>query len=236
VTLLLTPLALDISRHLLEHEASARFVFTDGGVVRTLKPGLARRLIEGAAQRWAGDPRDAACGRVTAYLAGSQDAFPLARSRLTDRQVPLVDLGRSLLAGLLYRRGGLRGEEADALQGSAYLNLSHRNLDNQKLFGALSRAESLLCYLHDDIPLRTPGLAAPGSDQRFRRMLRHLGERPVRVVTNSAASRARILESAAAHGLRLARVEVVPPRWVPSSPSAARPAPPRSASSWCRGC
>jgi glycosyltransferase involved in cell wall biosynthesis len=233
VTLLLTPLALDISRllwravrsapggidrlelamarHLLEHEASARFVFTDGGVVRTLKPGLARRLIEGAAQRWAGDPRDAACGRVTAYLAGSQDAFPLARSRLTDRQVPLVDLGRSLLAGLLYRRGGLRGEEADALQGSAYLNLSHRNLDNQKLFGALSRAESLLCYLHDDIPLRTPGLAAPGSDQRFRRMLRHLGERPVRVVTNSAASRARILESAAAHGLRLARVEVVPP-------------------------
>jgi glycosyltransferase involved in cell wall biosynthesis len=42
-------------------------------------------------------------------------------------------------------------------------------------------------------------------------MLRHLGERPVRIVTNSAASRARIMESAARHGLRFARIEVVAP-------------------------
>lgn len=229
----MTPLALDISRllwravrsapggidrlelamaqYLLAEEPDARFLFTDGGLIRTLKPGLAKRLLEGVAARWAGHPRDAACGRVAAYLAGQEDAFPMARSRLVDRQVPLVDLGRSLLAGLMYRRGGLRGEETETLAGTAYLNLSHRNLDNQKLFAALSRATQLLCYLHDDIPLRSPALAAPGSDQRFRRMLRHLAERPVRLVTNSDASRTRILESAGAHGLRLARVEVVPP-------------------------
>jgi glycosyltransferase involved in cell wall biosynthesis len=204
-------LELAMARHLLEQEPSARFVFTDGGVIRTFKPALARRLIEGAAQRWAGDPRDSGCQRVIAYLAGEEDAFPPARSRLTDRQVPLVDLGRNFLAGLLYQRGGLRAEEAQTLAGTTYLNLSHRNLDNAKLFAALSSAVHLLCYLHDDIPLRSPGLAAPGSDQRFRRMLRHLGERPVRVVTNSTASRTRILESAAAHGLRLANIEVVPP-------------------------
>jgi glycosyltransferase involved in cell wall biosynthesis len=204
-------LELAMAQHLLREEPTARFVFTDGGVIRSLKPALARRLIDGAAQRWAGHPRDAACGRVTAYLGGKEDAFPPARARLADRQVPLVDLGRSLLAGLLYRRGGLRAEEPEALQGSVYLNLSHRNLDNAKLFAALSRAEHLLCYLHDDIPLRQPAMAAPGSDQRFRRMLRHLGERPVRIVTNSAASRARIMDSAAAHGLRFARIEVVAP-------------------------
>lgn len=233
MTPLLTPLALDVSRllwravrsapggidrlelamarHLLAEEPEARFVFTDGGVVRSLKPKLARRLIEGAAERWAGHPRDTACARVAAYLGGEEGAFPAARARLADRQVPLVDLGRSLLAGLLYRQGGLRAEEPEALQGTAYLNLSHRNLDNAKLFAALSRADSLLCYLHDDIPLRQPDMAAPGSDQRFRRMLRHLGERPVRLVTNSRASRARILESAASHGLRFARIDVVPP-------------------------
>lgn len=204
-------LELAMARHLLDHEPGARFVFTDGGVVRSFKPSLARRLIEGAALRWAGDPRDSGCLRVTAYLGGDEEAFPPVRSRLTDRQVPLVDLGRSLLAGLLYRRGGLRAEEPEALQGTAYLNLSHRNLDNAKLFAALSRADGLLCYLHDDIPLRQPELAAPGSDQRFRRMLRHLGERPVRLVTNSRASRTRILESAAKHGLRFTRIEVVPP-------------------------
>ncbi|MEI6160239.1 MAG: glycosyltransferase [Roseococcus sp.] len=204
-------LELAMARHLLEEEPEARFVFTDGGVIRALKPSLVRRLIEGAAQRWAGHPRDAGCGRVAAYLGGKEDAFPLARSRLADRQVPLVDLGRSLLAGLLYRRGGLRAEEPEALQGTAYLNLSHRNLDNAKLFAALSRTDSLLCYLHDDIPLRQPDMAAPGSDQRFRRMLRHLGERPVRLVTNSRASRARILDSAATHGLRFTRIEAVPP-------------------------
>ena len=204
-------LELAMARHLLDEEPEARFVFTDGGIVRSLKPALARRLIEGATQRWAGHRRDAGCSRVTAYLGGNLDAFPLARSRLADRQVPLVDLGRSLLAGLLYRRGGLRAEEPEAWQGTAYLNLSHRNLDNAKLFAALSRADSLLCYLHDDIPLRQPDMAAPGSDQRFRRMLRQLGERPVRLVTNSRASRTRILESAATHGLHFARIEVVPP-------------------------
>ncbi|WPB85471.1 glycosyltransferase [Sediminicoccus rosea] len=204
-------LELAMAQHLLREEPSARFVFTDGGVVRVLKPAMARRLVEGASARWSGHPRDAACGRVTAYLAGAEDAFPPARARLADRQVPLVDLGRNLLAGLLYRRGVPRTAEPEALQGATYLNLSHRNLDDAKLFAALSRAGHLLCYLHDDIPLRRPNLAAPGSDQRFRRMLRHLGERPVRIVTNSAASRRRIVESAAAHGLRLARVEVIAP-------------------------
>jgi glycosyltransferase involved in cell wall biosynthesis len=204
-------LELAMAQHLLREEPATRFVFTDGGVIRSLKPALARRLIEGAAQRWAGHPRDAACGRVTAYLGGKEDAFPIARARMADRQVPLVDLGRNLLAGLLYRQGGMRAEEPEALLGSTYLNLSHRNLDNPKLFAALSRADHLLCYLHDDIPLRQPDMAAPGSDQRFRRMLRHLGERPVRIVTNSAASRARIMESAARHGLRFARIEVVAP-------------------------
>ena len=204
-------LELAMAQHLLREEPSARFVFTDGGAIRALKPAMARRLVEGAAARWAGHPGDAACRRVLAWLEGDDAAFPPARPRLADRQVPLVDLGRNLLAGLLYRRGALRAEEPEALQGAVYLNLSHRNLDDAKLFAALSRASHLLCYLHDDIPLRRPALAAPGSDQRFRRMLRHLGERPVRIVTNSAASRARILESAAAHGLRLARVEVIAP-------------------------
>ena len=183
-------LELAMAQYLLREEPSARFVFTDGGVVRALKPAMARRLVEGAAARWAGHPGDAACRRVAAYLQGDAEAFPPARARLADRQVPLVDLGRTLMAGLLYRRGALRPEEPEALQGCAYLNLSHRNLDNAKLFATLSRTAQLLCYLHDDIPLRSPGLAAPGSDQRFRRMLRHLGERPVRIVTNSAASRA----------------------------------------------
>ncbi len=204
-------LELAMAQYLLREEPSARFVFTDGGVVRALKPAMARRLVEGAAARWAGHPGDAACRRVAAYLQGDAEAFPPARARLADRQVPLVDLGRTLMAGLLYRRGALRPEEPEGLQGCAYLNLSHRNLDNAKLFATLSRTAHLLCYLHDDIPLRSPGLAAPGSDQRFRRMLRHLGERPVRIVTNSAASRARIQETAAAHGLRFARIEVIAP-------------------------
>jgi glycosyltransferase involved in cell wall biosynthesis len=204
-------LELAMARHLLAEEPEARFVFTDGGVVRALKPAMAQRLIEGAAARWAGQPGDSGCRRVAAWLAGDANAFPPARSRLSDRQVPLVDLGRTLMAGLLYRRGGLRAEEKEALQGAVYLNLSHRNLDNPKLFATLSRGSTLLCYLHDDIPLRAPSLAAPGTDQRFRRMLRHLTERPVRVVTNSFASRARILESAAAHGLRFVRIDVVPP-------------------------
>ncbi|WP_431303928.1 glycosyltransferase [Sediminicoccus sp. BL-A-41-H5] len=204
-------LELAMAQHLLEEEPAARFVFTDGGAIRALKPAMARRLVEGATARWAGQPGDAAWRRVLAYLEGDDAAFPPARARLADRQVPLVDLGRNLLAGLLYRRGALRAEEPEALHGAAYLNLSHRNLDDAKLFAALSRAGHLLCYLHDDIPLRRPALAAPGSDQRFRRMLRHLGERPVRIVTNSAASRTRILESAAAHGLRLPRVEVIAP-------------------------
>lgn len=204
-------LELAMAQHLLREEPSARFVFTDGGVVRALKPAMARRLVEGASARWSGHPRDTPCERVAAYLAGEEEAFPPARTRMSDRQVPLVDLGRNLLAGLLYRRGVPRAAEPEALQGATYLNLSHRNLDDAKLFGALSRAGHLLCYLHDDIPLRRPSLAAPGSDQRFRRMLRHLGERPVRIVTNSAASRARILESAGAHGLRLPRVEIIAP-------------------------
>ena len=64
-------LELAMARHLLEEEPEARFVFTDGGVIRALKPSLVRRLIEGAAQRWAGHPRDAGCGRVAAYLGGT---------------------------------------------------------------------------------------------------------------------------------------------------------------------
>lgn len=204
-------LELAMAQHLLREEPAALFAFTDGGVVRVLKPAMARRLVEGAAARWLGHPGDAACRRVAAYLAEEAEAFPPARTRLADRQLPLVDLGRTLLAGLLYRRGALRAEEPEALQGAAYLNLSHRNLDDAKLFAALSRAGHLLCYLHDDIPLRRPDMAAPGSDQRFRRMLRHLGERPVRIVTNSTASRTRILETAAAHGLRFARIDVIAP-------------------------
>ncbi len=204
-------LELAMAQHLLAEEPGARFLFTDGGVIRTLHPKLARRLVGDAAARWAGYPGDAACLRVATYLAGGEGAFPLARARLMDRQVPLVDAGRNLLAGLLYRHGGLRREAAESLSGSAYLNLSHRNLDNPTLFAALSGARHLLCYLHDDIPLRSPGLAAPGSAQRFRHMLRQLATRPVRLVTNSAASRARILESAAMQGLRFAQPEVVPP-------------------------
>lgn len=204
-------LELAMARHLLAEEPETRFVFTDGGVIRTVKPAMAQRLIEGAAARWTGQPGDAGCRRVAAWLAGDDTVFPPMRPRLSDRQVPLVDLGRSLLAGLVYRRGGLSAEDKEGLQGACYLNLSHRNLDNPKLFAALSRGSNLLCYLHDDIPLRTPSLAAPGTDQRFRRMLRHLTEKPVRIVTNSFASRARILETAAAHGLRFLRIEVVPP-------------------------
>lgn len=200
-----------MARYLLAEEPGARFLYTDGGVVRMLKPAAARRLVEEAGQRWTGQPGDAGCRRVAAWLAGDDRPFPLAQPRFTDSRVPLVDLGRSLLAGLLYRRGGLRAEETQTLTGSAYLNLSHRNLDNQRLFAALSRATHLLCYLHDDIPLRSPALAAPGSDQHFRRLLRHLAERSVRLVTNSSASRARIQESAAALGLRLGPIEVVPP-------------------------
>jgi len=204
-------LELAMAQHLLREEAEARFVFTDGGIVRTLKPALARRIVGDAAARWAGHPGDAGCRRVGAYLAGDDHAFPPARSRLADRQVPLVDLGRTLMAGLLYRRGGLRREQTDTLPSLRYLNLSHRNLDDAKLFAALSRSTQMLCYLHDDIPLRSPSLAAAGTDQRFRRMLRHLTERPVRIVTNSAASRGRILASAAAQGLRFTRIEVIPP-------------------------
>lgn len=229
----MTPLALDVSRllwravraapggidrlelamaqHLLAEEPETRFLFTDGGVMRTVKPAMAQRLIEDAAARWAGLPDDAGCRRVAAWLAGDDSVFPLIRSRMSDRQVPLLDFGRSLVAGLIYRRGGLKAEEKEGLHGAGYLNLSHRNLDNPQLFAALSRGLNLLCYLHDDIALRTPSLAAPGTDQRFRRMLRHLAERPVRIVTNSFASRGRIVESAAAHGLRFHRIEVVPP-------------------------
>jgi len=204
-------LELAMAQHLLREEAEARFVFTDGGIVRTLKPALVRRIVGDAAARWAGHPGDAGCQRVGAYLAGDDNAFPPARSRLADRQVPMVDFGRTLMAGLLYRRGGLRREQTDTLPGQRYLNLSHRNLDDAKLFDALSRSTQMLCYLHDDIPFRSPSLAAAGTDQRFRRMLRHLTERPVRIVTNSAASRDRILASAAALGLRFTRIEVIPP-------------------------
>ncbi|UPY37124.1 glycosyltransferase [Sediminicoccus sp. KRV36] len=204
-------LELGMARLLLAEEPNTRFVFTDGGVIRPLKPMTARRLIEGAAARWEGHAQDAGCRRVAAYLAGDDAAFPPARTRRTDRHLPLVDGARTLAAELLYRRGGLQPPLAEGLRGAAYLNLSHRNLDDPRLFAALGGCTHRLCYLPDDIPLRSPHFAAPGGAERLTRILRNLAEHPARVVTCSNAARADLQDSAARLGLRLPRIEVVPP-------------------------
>ena len=204
-------LELAMARHLLAEEPSARFLFTDGGVVRTVKPAALRRFTTAAARRWEGTPGDAPCRRVAAYLAGDDAAFPLARTRWTDRWVPLTDLARSSVAGMLHHRGAFEPGEPGGLANMVYLNLSHRNLDNPLLLAALARFSRVLCYLHDDIPLRQPRFAAPGLDASFRRMLLHLAQLPSTVVTNSQTSRARLMESATGLGVRLSRVEVVAP-------------------------
>jgi glycosyltransferase involved in cell wall biosynthesis len=201
-------LELAMALHLLEAEPTARFVFTDGGRIRDIPRPLVRRIADGAALRWAGHPDDAASRRAGAYLDGRADPFPPARPRLLDRHIATVDLLRGIGASARWRPGRLRDTTLD---GAAYLNLSHRNLDDPRCLALLSRAARVLCYLHDDIPLRSPAFAPPGAAERFRRLLHGLAALPVRIVTNSAASRDRILGSAAREGLALPRPEVVPP-------------------------
>jgi len=201
-------LELAMALHLLEHEPTARFAFTDGGRIRDIPRALARRIADGAALRWAGHPDDAASRRAGAYLDGRADPFPPARPRLLDRHVPAIDLLRGIGASARWRPGRL-GDMA--LDGAAYLNLSHRNLDDPRCLALLSRAARVLCYLHDDIPLRSPAFAAPGAAETFRRLLHGLAALRARIVTNSAASRDRILASAAREGLALPTPAVVPP-------------------------
>ena len=200
---------LAMAQHLLREEPTARFVFTDGGQMRGVKPAAVRRLIEAAASRWEGKPGDFGCRRVTAYLRGDDQIFALARPRWSDRRVPLLDRVRSSAAEFLYHRNAFQDESLENLDGAAYLNLSHRNLDNPALDVHLSRFSRVLCYLYDDIPLRQPGFAAPGADESFRGMLRNLAQRDLRIVTASAASRCRLMESAAKLGLQIAPVEVL---------------------------
>ena len=219
-------LELAMARHLLADEPSARFVFTDGGALRLVKRAALQRVIGAAASRWEGKPGDAGCRRVTAYLAGDDHAFAPAHPRWVDRRVPLVDLARSTAAGILYHRGAFEHAPLEDLLGMAYMNLSHRNLDNPLILPALGRFSRALCYLHDDIPLRQPSFAAPGLEASFRRMMRHLAQRPLRIVTNSQASRLRLIESASHLGLRLNRVDVVPPPVAEVFSSCASPAVP----------
>jgi len=200
---------LAMAQHLLREEPTARFVFTDGGRMRVVKPAAVRRLIEAAASRWEGTPGDLGCRRVAAYLRGDDRSFPLARARWTDRRVPLSDLVRSAAAEFLYHRNAFQDDPPEELNGAAYLNVSHRNLENPALHDHLSRFSRVLCYLYDDIPLRQPGFAVPGADEGFRRMMQNLALRDVRIVTASAASRCRITESATSLGLRIAPVEVL---------------------------
>ncbi|MBS7791184.1 glycosyltransferase [Roseococcus sp. SDR] len=229
----MTPLALDVSRllwravrpapggidrvelamarHLLREEPQSRFVFTDGGVIRSLTPATVRRLTEEAAARWRGSVDDEGSRRVVAYLASEARVFPPARPRLTDRHVPLVDAGRNLRAQLSYQRRGMLLEAPEALQGAIYVNLSQRNLDEPRLLEALPPGGRMLACLYDAIPLRDSALAAPGSDARMLRMLRHLAARQARLVTISEASRTQITEAAARLGLGLPAIAVVPP-------------------------
>jgi glycosyltransferase involved in cell wall biosynthesis len=202
---------LAMARHLLREEPETRFVFTDGGVIRTLTPGTVQRLTEEAAARWTGSVSDPGSRRVAAYLAGDERVFPPARTRMTDRHVPLVDIGRNLRAQLRYQRAGMLADAPDALRGAVYLNLSQRNLDQPRLFEALPAAGKMLACIYDAIPLRDSALAAPGSDARMLQTLRHLSERRARLVTISQASRAHITETAASHGVRLPSIAVVPP-------------------------
>ena len=200
-----------MARHLLREEPQSRFVFTDDGVIRTLTPATVQRLTEEAAVRWRGTPGDPGAQRVAAYLAGDERVFPPARSRLTDRHVPLVDIGRNLRAQLRYQRGGMLVDAPDALHGAIYVNLSQRNLDQPGLFEALPPGGRMLAYLHDAIPLRDATLAAPGSDTRMQQTLRHVAARRARLATNSQASRMQITETAASFGLQLPTIAVVPP-------------------------
>jgi len=215
-------LELAMAQHLLQEEPTARFVFTDGGRLRMVRPAAVRRLIQSAATRWEGGTDDAGCRRVAAYLGGDDQAFPLARVRLTDRHVPLVDLARSSAAGVLYHRGAFERDAAQALNGAAYMNLSHRNLGSPGLLASLSRFSQALCYLHDDIPLREPGFAASQSSASFRQFMQRLPLHALRIVTNSETSRDRLMESAAGFGQRMSPIEVVAPPVAPlfSDPSA----------------
>lgn len=200
-----------MARYLLLEEPRSRFVFTDDGVIRTLTPATVQRLTEEAAARWRGTLSDPGAQRVAAYLAGDERVFPLARSRLTDRHVPLVDIGRNLRAQLRYQRGGMLVDAPDALHGAIYVNLSQRNLDQPRLLEALPPGGRMLACLYDAIPLRDSALAAPGSDARMLQMLRHLTTRRARLVTISQASRTQITETAAHFGLQLPAIAVVPP-------------------------
>jgi len=142
-------------------------------------------------------------------LRGDDQIFPPARAHWIDRRVPLLDRVRSAAAEFLYHRNAFQDDSLEDLDGAAYLNLSHRNLENPALHVHLSRFSRVLCYLYDDIPLRQPGFATPGADESFRGMMRNLAERDLRIVTASAASRCRLMESAAKLGLQIALMEVL---------------------------
>lgn len=201
-------LELAMALHLLEREPTARFAFTDGGRIREIPRALARRIANGAALRWAGHPDDAGSRRAGAYLGGRADPFPPLRPRLGDRHIVTIDLMRGIGASARWRPERLAGMSLD---GTAYLNLSHRNLDDPRCLALLPRAARVLCYLHDDIPLRSPAFAAPGAAEKFRHLLHGLPALRARIVTNSAASRNSILGSAAQDGLVLPQPAVVPP-------------------------
>ncbi|MCA3186180.1 MAG: hypothetical protein INH13_21705, partial [Cupriavidus sp.] len=201
-------LELAMALHLLEREPTARFAMTDGGRILEIPRALARRIAEAAALRWAGHPNDAASRRAGAYLDGRAEPFPPIRPRLRDRHIATVDLLRGIGASARWRPGRLA---AMSLEGMAYLNLSHRNLDDPRCQALLSRAARVLCYLHNDIPLRSPAFAAPGAAEKFRHLLRGVAALRARIVTNSAASRDGILDSAAREGLALPQPAVVPP-------------------------
>lgn len=201
---------LALAEALLARDLDVHFVFTDTGRLLGLPRERVSRMVAETAARWNGAKDDRGTRRVMAYLRG-EDPFPAMQPAWRDGQLGLREVGEwasSLLRYARFRPLRLTDAERSA---ATYVNVSHRNLDQSRLFQSLRGIGRCIAYIHDDIPLRGAGLALPGLTVAFEQMFQNVAGANFEVLTNSKTSTIRIAETAARMGLVMARPVVVPP-------------------------
>lgn len=201
---------LALAEALLARDLNVHFVFTDTGRLLALPRERVSRMVAETAARWSGTKDDGGTRRVKAYLRG-EEPFPAMRPIWRDGRLGLNEVGEwasSLLRYARFRPLRLTDAERSA---TTYVNVSHRNLDQSRLFQSLRGIGRCIAYIHDDIPLRATRLSSPGLTVAFQQMFRNVAGASFEILTNSKTSAVRIAETAARMGLVMARPVVVPP-------------------------
>ncbi|MBS7813380.1 glycosyltransferase [Roseococcus pinisoli] len=201
---------LALAEVLLASGGDVRFVFTDGGRLRQFDSVAAKALLKEAARRWRGDARDTAVRRVLAYLSGSE-VFPPMCATWRDGRLGVGELAEWGLAMLRFGRWRALRLSPEARAAATYVNVSHRNLDDGRLYPALRGFGRRIAYLHDDIPLRAPELSLPSLTRAFGKMFRYVAAERFEVLTNSRFSADCLCATAVGMGLGPMRPRVILP-------------------------